>query len=206
MDQASGHDLVPPSALGSQTGCSQGVIQGRVSPEAWTGEGSASEHILVWQGAFPGGLWHWGPQLLAGRCHPQFLAMWASLYGSLSHQSQQGSESIELPNKMKVITFCSVFVEMTSHYFHCILMVRSKSQILHTLGRRRLQGAVMPASRDSLGAISVCLSQACYCSSSQRFSHLNFFCSQTALTTLPLPQSCSHPAFPVLVSPSSHLV
>lgn len=50
--------LAPPSALGSQTGCSQGIIQGGVLPEAWTGEGSASEHILVWQDAFPGGLRH----------------------------------------------------------------------------------------------------------------------------------------------------
>lgn len=98
------------------------------------------------------------------------------------------------------MTLWNMLVEMISHYFYCVLMVRSKSQILPTL-KTSLHGTKLPGSRDSLGAfLRVPLSQTFYCFSLGWYSHLHLSCFSSELTPLPLPTPASHPVFPDLVS------
>lgn len=51
--------------------------------------------------------------------------MWASPCVKLLQQSQQGKKTIESASKMEV-TFCSLIVEVATHYHYCILLIRQK--------------------------------------------------------------------------------
>lgn len=118
--------------------CNQGVSQHWGLLQGSTGEGLASTltwFLAVFHSLQVAELKALVPCCLSPGGHPWFLAVWASLHGSLFHQSCQGRKSA---SKMDITILYNIIMTVTFHHLYSLLLLRGKSPVLPTFERKGL--------------------------------------------------------------------